>query len=38
MLENNGIVPKFCVDLSRDSLRQGRDTQLDTAIEVVKAL
>jgi C-terminal processing protease CtpA/Prc len=38
MLENNGIVPKFCIELSRDALRDGRDTQLETAIEVVKAL
>ena len=38
MLENNGIVPKFQVDLSRDALRDGRDTQLETAVEVVKAL
>jgi carboxyl-terminal processing protease len=38
MLENNGIVPKFSVDLSRDALREGRDTQLETAIEVTKAL
>jgi len=38
MLENNGIVPKFQVELSRDALRDGRDTQLETAVEVVKAL
>jgi carboxyl-terminal processing protease len=38
MLENNGIVPKFCIELSRDALRDGRDTQLETAVEVVKAL
>jgi carboxyl-terminal processing protease len=38
MLENNGIVPKFCIDLSRDALRDGRDTQLETAIEVAKAM
>jgi C-terminal processing protease CtpA/Prc len=37
MLENNGIVPKFAIDLSRDALREGRDTQLETAIEVAKA-
>jgi len=38
MLENNGIIPKFMVDLSRDALRDGRDTQLETAIEVANAL
>jgi C-terminal processing protease CtpA/Prc len=38
MLENNGIVPKFSIDLSREALKQGRDTQLGTAIEVAKAL
>jgi C-terminal processing protease CtpA/Prc len=34
ILENNGIVPKFSIELSRDALREGRDTQLDTAIEI----
>jgi carboxyl-terminal processing protease len=38
MLESNGIIPKFSVEFSRDSLREGRDTQLETAIEVTKAL
>src|SRR5260370_448773 len=38
MLEDNGIVPKFCVELSRDALKDGRDTQVETAIEVIKAL
>jgi C-terminal processing protease CtpA/Prc len=38
MLENNGITPAFSVDLSRDALREGRDTQLEQAVEVVKAL
>jgi len=38
MLENNGIVPKFSIELSREALKQGRDTQLGTAIEVVRAL
>jgi len=37
-LENNGITPAFSVDLSRDALREGRDTQLEQAVEVVKAL
>jgi hypothetical protein len=38
MLENNGIVPKFQIGLSRDALKDGRDTQLETAIEVAKRL
>jgi hypothetical protein len=38
MLENNGIIPKFSVDLSRDALREGRDTQLQIAVDVSKAL
>jgi carboxyl-terminal processing protease len=38
MLENNGITPAFSVDLSRDALRQGRDTQLEQAVAIVKAL
>ena len=38
MLENNGIVPKFSVDLSRDALRDGRDTQLETAVEVARRM
>jgi C-terminal processing protease CtpA/Prc len=38
MIENNGIVPKFSIELSRDALKEGRDTQLETAIEVAKAL
>jgi len=37
-LENNGITPAFSVDLSRVALREGRDTQLEQAVEVVKAL
>ena len=36
MLENNGIVPKFQTELSRDALREGRDTQLETAVEIAK--
>jgi carboxyl-terminal processing protease len=36
MLENNGIVPKFQADLSRDALKEGRDTQLETAVEIAK--
>src|SRR5438093_11221896 len=38
MLENNGIVPRFSIELSRDALRDGRDTQLETAVEIAKAL
>jgi carboxyl-terminal processing protease len=38
MLENNGIVPKLCIELSRDALKEGRDTQLETAVEVANAL
>lgn len=38
MLENNGITPKFCIELSRDALRENRDTQLETSVEVVKAM
>jgi C-terminal processing protease CtpA/Prc len=38
MLENNGIAPKFCIELSRDALKEGRDTQLETAIDVARAL
>jgi len=30
-------VPKFSIELSRDALRDGRDTQLETAVRVVKA-
>jgi hypothetical protein len=38
MLENNGMVPKFQVDLSRDALREGRDTQLETAVKIAKTM
>ena len=38
MLENNGIVPKFAIELSREGLKEERDTQLETAIDVAKAL
>ena len=38
MLEDKGIVPTFQVELSRDALKDGRDTQLETAIEVARAL
>jgi hypothetical protein len=35
---NHGIVPKFSVELSRDALREGRDTQLETAVQVAQAI
>jgi hypothetical protein len=38
MLENNGIIPKFSIELSRDALKNGTDTQIETAVEVAKAL
>jgi C-terminal processing protease CtpA/Prc len=38
MLESDGINPAVPTELSREALRDGRDTQLETAIEVVKAL
>jgi len=38
MLEKIGIVPKFSVDCFRYSLKKERDTWLETAIEVAKAL
>src|SRR5215469_6411840 len=38
MLENNGIVPRISAELSRDALREGRDTQLETAVEAIQNL
>src|ERR1700684_73423 len=38
MLENNGIVPTASADVSRDALREGKDTQMEKAVEVAKAL
>ncbi len=38
MLENNGIIPKFSIELSRDALKEERDTQLETAIAVAESL
>jgi len=38
MLENNGIVPNFSIELSRYTLRDNRDTQLDNALFVVNTL
>src|SRR6202021_3398906 len=34
MLENNGITPKFSIELSRDALKQGTKPQLSPAVEV----
>jgi hypothetical protein len=30
------LMPKFSIELSREALKEGRDTQLETAIEVAK--
>jgi hypothetical protein len=38
MLENNGIVPTAAAEVSRDALREGKDTQLEKAVEVAKNL
>jgi C-terminal processing protease CtpA/Prc len=38
MLENNGISPAVPTQLSREALRDGWDTQLETAVAVAKAL
>jgi carboxyl-terminal processing protease len=38
MIENNGICPSVEVRLVRDALREGRDTQLEEAIEAVRAI
>jgi len=38
MLENNGIMPTICGEISRDALRDGNDTQLEKAIEIVNSL
>jgi C-terminal processing protease CtpA/Prc len=35
MLENNGINPAVPTELSREALRDGKDSQLETAVEVV---
>jgi len=32
------FAPKFSIELSRDALREGRDTQLETAVEVAKTM
>jgi len=38
MLENSGISPAIPTHLSREALREGRDTELKKAIEVVNSL
>jgi len=38
ILENTGIIPKFSIELSQDALREGRDSQLEKAIDVAKTL
>jgi C-terminal processing protease CtpA/Prc len=38
MLENDGIVPKSCIELSREALREETDSQLEKAIDVAKTL
>ena len=38
MIENDGIVPAFSADLSRDALRDGKDTQLEKAVDIVAGL
>jgi C-terminal processing protease CtpA/Prc len=38
ILENNGIIPTVSINLSRDALREGKDTQLEKAVEVVSSL
>jgi C-terminal processing protease CtpA/Prc len=38
MLENNGIVPKFSIGLLREVLKEGNDDQLETAVQVAKAI
>jgi carboxyl-terminal processing protease len=38
MLENHGIIPSIVADLSREALREGKDTQIEKAVEVVRNL
>ena len=38
MIENNGIMPKCSVELSRDALKGGTDTQLEAGVRVAHAL
>jgi len=38
LLEGKGIEPDHVIELSRDALKEGRDTQMESAIEVAKQL
>jgi hypothetical protein len=38
MLKDNGIIPGVSVESSREVPREGRETQTEKAIEVVKSL
>jgi carboxyl-terminal processing protease len=38
LLEGKGIEPDHIVELSREALRDGRDTQMERAVEVAKQL
>jgi hypothetical protein len=38
MIENNGIVPTFSIQLSRDALKEGEDIQLEAAMAIVENL
>jgi carboxyl-terminal processing protease len=38
MLENHGIIPEVPVELSREAMLEGRDSQLEMALQAVKAL
>jgi hypothetical protein len=37
MVQNNGIILKFSVELSRDALKLRKGYQLETAVDVAKA-
>jgi carboxyl-terminal processing protease len=38
LLEGKGVEPEHSVELSYEALKEGRDTQMETAIEVVQSL
>ena len=38
MLENDGIIPAVSTELSREALREGRDTQVEKAVTVIQNL
>ena len=38
LLEGKGIEPDHVVELSREALKDGRDTQMERAVEVAKQL